>query len=190
LTLPPDYGRGDREVGLVGVALFEVMHGSHPFRVRSGNAVIEDLGTTFSVRDDDDGVRVVVTAGSVLLQGVEKPRRSGSKSTREGVVLKAGDRGAVDREGRPVAERSTAGDQDLAWTRGRLVFDNAPLSRVRADVRRWYGVELQIADSALAGRHLTTSFAGEPVEQVLDVIALALGARIERRGDIAVVRAR
>jgi transmembrane sensor len=173
------------------MGLFEVTHDpARPFRVRSGEVIIEDLGTTFSVRDDDDGVRVVVTAGSVLLQGTEKPRRSGTSPTQPSVVLKAGDRGGVDRDGRPVAERSAATDQDLAWTRGRLVFDNAPLSRVRTDVRRWYGLDLQVADSALAGRHLTTSFAGESVEQVLDVIALALGARIERRGDIAVIRAR
>jgi len=40
----------------------------------------------------------------------------------------------------------------------------------------------------LLRRHLTASFAGEPPQQVLSVIALALGAAIERRGgDTAVV---
>jgi transmembrane sensor len=90
-----------------------------------------------------------------------------------------------------VTERGVSTDDDLAWTRGRLVFTDASLAQVRADLRRWYGIELEIADSGLASRHLTASFAGETVPQVLDVIALALGATIERRGggDTVVIHA-
>jgi transmembrane sensor len=166
-----------------------------PFSVRAGSAVVEDLGTAFAVRRDADEVRVVVTDGSVLLQGPGDGRQGDSRTRQaerrpeRGVVLKAGDRGTVGRDGRSVAEPAAATPEDLAWTRGRLWFQNAPLARVRSDLRRWYGIELQV-DSSLAGRHLTASFAGEPVQQVLDVIALALGARIERRGDTAVVRAK
>jgi transmembrane sensor len=46
-----------------------------------------------------------------------------------------------------------------------------------------------VADPALADRHLTASFTGERGGQVLKVIALALGAEVEMRGDTAVVRA-
>jgi transmembrane sensor len=48
---------------------------------------------------------------------------------------------------------------------------------------------LRIADPSLAGRHLTTTFAGDPPQRVLQIIALALGARVERHGDTAVLRA-
>lgn len=175
LIVPAGYGSPGRVVELTGEALFDVVHDDqHPFTVRAGSVLIEDIGTTFTVRQDDDNVvRVVVTAGAVRLQGVE---------------LRQGDRGTVGSDGMPVAERAAATADDLAWTRGQLVFNDAPLSRVRADVRRWYGVELRVADSALARRHLTASFRSEPVERVLEVIALALGARVERRGDTAVVR--
>jgi transmembrane sensor len=152
--------------------------------VRAGATSIEDIGTTFAVRiDGDDEVGVVVTAGSVRVepQGADQPK--GGKPQPQ--VLKAGDRASVGRDGH--IERSSAKPDDIAWTSGRLVFDNAPVSQVRADVRRWYGIELQLGDSTLAGRHLTASFSGEPVDQVLRVIGLALGARIERRGDTAVV---
>jgi transmembrane sensor len=86
--------------------------------------------------------------------------------------------------------RGAATDDDVSWLRGRLVYRDAPLAHVRADLRRWYGLELVLADSALAARHLTASFAGEPPDEVLRVIGLALGAAIERRGDTAVVRPR
>ncbi len=189
LTLGADYQSAGREVQLVGEALFDVVHdAARPFTVRVGPAVIQDRGTTFAVRDDGGEVHVVVTSGSVLLHRAPS-RQPGTPGSGEGVVLKAGDRGTVGPFGEAVAERAAATLDDLAWTRGRLVFNNAPLSLVAADLRRWYGIELRIAEPPLAGRHLTASFAGESAPQVLSIIGLALGARIERRGDTAVVRA-
>jgi transmembrane sensor len=188
MAVTAGYGQPARAVELQGEALFDVTHDEqHPFSVRAGVALIEDIGTTFTVRNvGDDPVRVVVTVGSVRLQG-QGPQQG---SERGPVVLKPGDRGTVGRDGRVLAERSRATPEDLAWTRGQLIFDNAPLGRVRADLRRWYGVDLRIDDPALASRHLTASFTGEPVQRVLDVIGLALGAKIQRHGDTAVVRAR
>src|SRR4029077_5797067 len=113
-----------------------------------------------------------------------------SRPSSGGVVLKGGDRGSVDRHGQATAEPKGASADGLAWTSGRLLFDNASLGRVRADLRRWYGVDLKLADSSLASRHLTASFAGEPIDRVLDVIGLALGARIERQGNTAVLKTR
>jgi ferric-dicitrate binding protein FerR (iron transport regulator) len=84
------------------------------------------------------------------------------------------------------AERAAVADADVAWTRGRLVFADATLDRVRADLRRWYGIEVVAADPALAARHVTASFDGDPAAHVLEVLGLALGADVARRGDTAV----
>jgi len=185
LTLGARYGDGRRDVELRGEALFEVRHDDRrPFHVRAGSAVISDVGTTFAVRSDaGNGVHVVVTSGAVVLRGAGAPDD-------RGVRLERGDRGTLRTDSRVEVDRGTATEADLAWTRGRLVFNDATLDRVRADLRRWYGIEL-IADSSVADRHLTASFAGEPVQQVLDVIALALGVTIEHRGggDTAVIHA-
>jgi transmembrane sensor len=188
LTLVPQYGAARRDVTLRGEALFDVRHDERrPFTVRAGSATISDVGTTFAVRSDaGDEVQVVVTSGAVVLRGAAVPAE-------RGVILNSGDRGALLADGRAVAKRDGATDADLAWTRGRLIFHRASLARVGADLRRWYGIELLIADSELAGRHLTASFAGESARQVLHVIALTLGVRIERRGregaDTAVIHA-
>jgi ferric-dicitrate binding protein FerR (iron transport regulator) len=39
----------------------------------------------------------------------------------------------------------------------------------------------------LANRHVTASFSGEPIDQVLKILALTLGARVDRQGDSAIV---
>jgi transmembrane sensor len=90
-------------------------------------------------------------------------------------------------KGTVVVERSAVSDDDLAWIQGRLVFRDAPLILVGAELYRWYGVRLRVADSSLANLHLTASFSGEPVDRVLNVIALSLGARIERQRNVAIL---
>ena len=91
--------------------------------------------------------------------------------------------------GTVVAESGAANDEDEAWTRGQLVFRDSPLSEVSADLRRWYGIDLRVADTSLTGRHLSATFVmKDPRDHVLKVIALSLGADIELRGDTAVLR--
>jgi transmembrane sensor len=184
LAVDQGYGTSHREVGLRGEAYFDAQHGgAHPFTVRAGNATVRDVGTAFAVHSDPgDGVRVVVTSGAVVLQARNAPPDSG-------VLLRQGDRGVLGPGGHVVAQRGAATEEDLAWTRGRLIFRDAPLAQVSADLRRWYGIELRIADSSLAGKHVTTTFDAEPPQRVLDVLALILGARIEQRGDTAILRA-
>ena len=58
------------------------------------------------------------------------------------------------------------------------MFRNAPISEVAADLRRWYGVELRVTDSALLKRHYTGVFGSESPNRVVERIALSLGADI------------
>jgi transmembrane sensor len=168
---------GEREVELRGEAYFNVVHDpDKPFVVRVAGSTIRDLGTAFTVSGDSAAtLRVVVSEGIVEMTHAS-----------DSVTLRPGDVGAVT-GGRVAAQRGAATPDDLAWLSGRLVFRDAPLAEVDADLRRWYGVELRVSDTALLRRHFTGAFAGEPADRVLEVLALALGARIERRGDTAFV---
>jgi transmembrane sensor len=175
-------GNKVREVQLTGEAYFDVQHDeARPFVVHAGGADIRDLGTTFTVRATGDrGVRVAVTSGSVSLA----PSQA---SPNEAIVLRPGDAGTLGVDGRTLVERGGTAEPDTAWTSGRLVFREAPVSSVRAELRRWYGIDL-VVDSAFAARHLSMSFDGESADRVLEVIALSLGAEVQRQGNTAVVR--
>ena len=182
LTVAVGYGTKVREVELRGEAYFDVRHDeARPFVVHAGGADIRDLGTTFTVHAiGDQGVRVAVTSGSVSLAPAQA-------SPNDAVVLRPGDAGTVAVDGRMLVERGGTTEPDTAWTSGRLIFREAPVSSVRAELRRWYGIDL-VVDSTFAARHLSMTFDGESADRVLEVIALSLGGEVQRQGNTAVIK--
>lgn len=184
LVVDEGYFASQRAVTLTGEAYFDVRHNpALPFRVHAGNADILDEGTTFNVRTEGDGeVQVVVASGAVSFQDTTHHFQS--------VRLRPGDRGTLRPGGAVEAEQGADTVAALAWTRGKVRFDNAPMSRVRTELRRWYGIELSVPDSSLASRHVTASFDTEPGGRVVQIIALTLGASVEQHGDTAVLKTR
>ena len=181
LEVPGTFGAGDRTVTLTGDAYFDVRHdASRPFRVHTGSAVIEDIGTTFTVESDAASLATVsVVSGSVRLS------RTDVKTPP--VVLVAGDRGVLERSGETRVEQNVVRSEDTEWISGKLVFRDAPLSRVAAEMERWYGLQVRVADSTMLDRKVTTSFEGESVDKALQILELTIGAKISRVGDSIII---
>ncbi len=181
LTVPGTYGTQQRAIEFRGDAYFEVRHDpTKPFSVAVGRALIEDIGTTFAVETDaGDTTTVAVITGSVRLRANDAPAASGA-------VLAAGDRGSLAADGRVHAYPQSVSD-DASWTQGRLVFHDASVARVIGEIHRWYGVELRVSDSTLLSRHVSTTLLDDqPIDEVLDIIRLAIGGvSVERHGDRA-----
>lgn len=171
-------GNDGRRVRLQGEAYFQVRHdGARPFTVSTGDAVITDVGTAFTVRADSAaGTSVTVTEGVVALA----VREGGQQDT-----LRAGDRGRVMNR-RVVVQRRAGTQADLAWTTGRLVFRDATVAEVVAGLRRWYGVTLRV-DPSFANRHLTADFTGQTAGQAMQIVAAALGGELRGGGGGATV---
>jgi transmembrane sensor len=164
-----------REIELEGEAFFTIVHdAARPYTVRANGVVIRDIGTEFGVRGyDGEPLRVFVTSGAVELA------RSDTR-----IMLDSGDVGIVQPGGRMSRTADAVTTDDVAWTQGKLVFREASMAQLAADLRRWYGVELRVSDPTLARRHFSgVVYTNEPADRVANAIALSLGARAERRGD-------
>jgi transmembrane sensor len=175
LTLAQGFGRGSRELTLHGEARFDVVHDStRPFIVHTAAASFRDVGTVFAVHSDDaEGARIVVSSGVVAVHG---------KAGAAPFVLKAGDRATVALAGTVRVERASATSDDLAWTSGKLVFRDASVEQVTADLRRWFGVELKV-DSSLASKTVTATFDRASTTDVGRMIAAMLGGGLREDGD-------
>jgi transmembrane sensor len=181
LTAAAGFANGDRTVTLDGAAYFDVKHDdAHPFTVIAAGAEIRDVGTAFTVKTDaTGGVSVAVTHGIVTVRRENAP-------TPERVELRAGDRGVVTKGIVSVA-RGSVTDDETTWTRGRLAYRDTPLSEVQADLRRWFGVRVIVADSALA-RLTVTMPAQSDSATVINTIVSMLGAEMTQRGDSIILR--
>lgn len=187
LRLAAGFGDATREVFLEGQAFLKVKHdAARPFVVNAAGTRTIDLGTAFEVRAyPNEGVRVAVSEGMVEV------RRDGG--VRDSAVLQPGDVAELPASGdAAVVKRQQDVARLLGWTRGELVFEDAPLSDVARDLERWYDVEVRIDDPALRSLHLSTQLkTGESLDEVLKVVELTLssrGVRAQRNGKVVTFR--
>src|SRR6266851_4228672 len=178
LRVPGDYGAAGRDVYVDGEAYFEVLHdATKPFAVHAGNAVVRDLGTRFGVRAyaGERRVRVVVAEGKVTLRSA-----TAADTASPAPVLSPGDLGRLDASGALSLAQGVNVQHYLAWTDGRLAYQDAPLRDVLPDLARWYDLDVTLAAAPLGDWRVTFDVDGEPLTQVLDGIALLAHARYER----------
>ena len=181
LRIAADYGREAgtaRDVELDGEAYFAVAHdAAHPFAVHAGGAVARDVGTTFDMRayPEDVGARIAVAEGAVAVS------RAAVRAAPLGTLITAGAIATVSKDG--VAVEHGADVASLTgWTRGELVFQDAPLRDVILELARWYGADIRLGDPAIGERHVRGTIRDESVTAALDLVVQAVGARYERRG--------
>jgi transmembrane sensor len=184
LRYAADHGARGRDVWLDGEGYFEVKHdAARPFRVHARGGVAEDLGTRFVVRAYPElrEVEVMVAEGVVAL-------RRDDGTARDSAVLRAGQLGSLADDGRVRVDEARA-DRYLAWTEGTLVLDDMPLTDALPLLARRYDLTLRVADESLGARRVVGRFRDQSASEVLDAIALALGARYERVGRAVTFRA-
>lgn len=187
-----------RIVELEGEALFNVAHNSErAFRVRTRSADIKVLGTVFGVRSYPSSktstptasgtgatppeTRVVVASGRVAVAAVTPNGGHAQVAT-----LVAGDVASITPTGSATVDHPSNVSDQLAWTDGRLVFNNAPVREVVAELERWYNLRIEVRSAAVGTRVLTTTFVDKqpPTPTQLDDMAAAVGARIERTNGV------
>jgi ferric-dicitrate binding protein FerR (iron transport regulator) len=158
-----------RLVELIGQAFFEVTPSAAglPFALRTGNAEIRVLGTSFDVRARNQKTQVMVQTGKVALQALSAPAQSA-------VVLTAGQMSLVEQSALPTAPISVDATLIAAWRKQKLVFDSTPLAEIAAELQRVYDIEITIADRELESLAITGTFEQQPVTDILASLCLAL----------------
>lgn len=181
------FTKDERRVRLTrGEALFEVRHNAaRPFVVDAGDTVIRDVGTKFDVNRAGASVRVAVLEGEVEVRERSKPAmrlveaaqflRAGDSL--EAVYLQAQDLPQPER----VTIRPVEAVAVTAWRAGRLVYDNARLADVIADLNRYYAPGVTL-DPASANLRVTASFRTNEIPAFLNTLNSALPVRVAREG--------
>lgn len=161
-----------------GEAAFRVTHNeSAPFAVVAGAASISDLGTEFNVLRARDALTVTVRDGSVALSGAGRV-----------LTLTAGDQIRID-NGR-VATRRVNADDAFAWRNGRLVYRDALLSEVVADLNRYSATPISIADGQAASLRFSGILVIDSAAAMTTRLEAFLPVRSEHNTSGIVIRSR
>jgi transmembrane sensor len=137
LKYPTAFTGVERDVELTGEAYFEVAHNkAKPFHVRSGNQVVEVLGTHFNINAYANEPDIKTT----LLEGSVRVTKHGQEA-----LLKPGQQSIIQSSGSDnnsilVKEANT--DVAIAWKDGYFRFENTTLPVILRQFSRWYDITI------------------------------------------------
>ena len=176
-----DFGPDRRQVRLLkGQAWFDVSRDAdRPFHVETPHGAIRVTGTRFDVRLDDDTAVVSLAEGRVALSATAENDGKSSVVLRPGWQVRLSDAGISD----AVPFDLTA---VTAWLRGQLVFYNAPLKSVVAELNRYRTGRIVVTDSDLEALRISGVFSTDDSEKALAAIADTLPIGITRLTDFLV----
>jgi len=166
-----------------------------PFTVRAGNAEVRAVGTAFNVRMTDGRTVVAVTEGKVQVTSdaemipVETQTRSSGKAVQGAPKKQAAPRvhAAQVSAGEAVSYLTDAGLSELpaaeaslatTWLKGRRQYRNEPLRYVLADIDRYTGKQIAIADNATGDLPFTGTLDLDNSDAWLKGLAVALPVTI------------
>lgn len=166
-----------------GEAYFQVAKDAgRPFVVQAGDARVIAVGTRFAVRRDAGALRVVVTEGTVRLEGIHGDAAVPARLFAAGTVARLQD-GKLDVQ-TGVAEQA---EQLLGWRRGEVLFSATPLAEAVAEFNRYTPRKLRIQDASLAQMRVDGSFRTDNVDGFVRLLEQAFPVRAERTAEAIVL---
>jgi len=160
-----------------GEAMFSVEHDTgRPFVVEAGNGKVTVTGTRFDVRRDSAQTRVAVEQGTVKVQ------RLGAAGG-DFVSLTAGLVSHIDAQGNVAAAYAVNPAELTAWRSGKLVFNNASLAEVAAEVSRYREKPLTVGNDKVGNLRLTSVFKSDNTDALLKALPSILPVAVRTLDD-------
>jgi transmembrane sensor len=167
-----------RKVEMEGEAFFKVAQDKNkPFVVHTNGVIIKVLGTSFNVRNTKDAIEVIVETGMVEITRAQQTVRVGAH---EKVLI-----------GKNIsAPLKEANSDDLYnyYRTNEFECDGTPLWRLVEKLNEVYKTQIVIGDSRLRDKLLTTTFQGEALEGILDVISKTFKITVVRDGQEIILK--
>jgi ferric-dicitrate binding protein FerR (iron transport regulator) len=143
LTFPERFPPGERSVKLTGEGYFEVTHDAkRPFRVLSGETILEVLGTVFDISayPQDEFVATTLIDGSVRQKFTSQGEEYMLTPLQQIKYLKAENR---------VERRQVDADEIKSRRNGKFVFRDLPLAEIATVLGRVYNYQIVLENEKL-----------------------------------------
>lgn len=160
-----------------GEAFFAVAKdAARPFHVDAGTATLRVVGTRFDVHRGSERVRIAVAEGMVAVDGSQSPLTKGQRID----VLANGTVTTID----------TVSDNSIgAWRDGRLIYENATLTEIVADLRR-YRTDVVLGSDGAGALRVTAGLRIDQIDPFLNGLPAILPVQVLRDGTSITIDAR
>lgn len=179
---------GQRAVRLVqGEGLFQVAKNKHrPFIVTAGGLRTTAIGTAFDVRLDRGRVRIVLTAGRVVVDSARPAGAHGNVPAMEPISLQPGEQLATD-DRRTVIVSAADVEQATSWRQGRLIFRDEPLASALAEMNRYTSDQIIVEDPKIAKLRVSGVFSTARPENFVAAMTAFYPLEVRRPSDGAMI---
>lgn len=137
ISYPLSFQEKERVVTMTGEAYFEVVHNAkQPFKVKVGDRLIEDIGTSFNVNayTDEKTLTATLLEGAVSISTPETPR----SIVMEGI----GKQAQVNSSGKIAVSTDADTDEVMAWKNGMFSFNQSDIQGIMRQISRWYDLDV------------------------------------------------
>ncbi|WP_248304667.1 FecR domain-containing protein [Breoghania sp. L-A4] len=138
------------------------------------------LGAAFDIRRGDEETEITVAHNAVLVE-IDDPKHT---QLRLNEAERVGYSSADNLSEVTAKDAATA----LAWRRGPLVLDNAPLSYVIEEIERHFGGQVVIAGRRLSDRRTSGTIATSDTFAALAFLEHALDLTVTKIGPLVLLR--
>jgi len=135
LKFPTEFSGSERVVELTGEAYFEVAHNARqPFKVKTANQTIQDIGTQFNISTyaDEQAAATTLVEGSVKIVDAKGE-----------TMLRPGQQYLLSAAGTSQVTSEIDVDEVTAWKNGMFQFDNANIQTIMRQMARWYDIDVE-----------------------------------------------
>lgn len=180
LRIPSDFNKENRVVELEGEGFFDVApNPDKPFIIRSGNAQVRVLGTSFDFKSykEDEFIKLTVSTGKVRINLSDQDLQL-SVSPNEHLSINKVD-GSMKKE--TIQENNY-----IKWIQGSLYFNKEPIREVVKTINRTYNrkviLQCKNCDYKITGTHDNKS-----IEAVIEAICFTTGLHSRQEGEMIIL---
>lgn len=175
LRYPKDFTANTRLVEMDGEAFFNVKRDENkPFIVRTHDADIKVLGTSFNVKayQEDEQLAVSVKTGKVQVDMPETQMR-----------LLPNEQITVNKVSGEIVKKSEDAAKVTAWIKGGLYFNRTPIHSVVRDLERMYNTTIELDPQTTFDDYMYGEHDNSSLDAVLNAIQYATGIQHKRVDD-------
>lgn len=163
IKFPKKFASKNRLVEFTGEAFFKISKNKNkPFIIKSNNAKITVLGTSFNVNSKNKkNILVTVKTGKVKFE----------KKNKEHLILIAGETGEIKNS--KILKKKNLNKNFLSWKTKQFEYYGEKLSKVISDFNDVYQVNITTSTTDINNLQITTTINGKDVYVALNIICQA-----------------